>query len=155
MRSLFFVTCAVICMILTVSCGHNQIKLALPQELAAKLVPSPDHPGGTWIPKPEADRYITNFRNEIQDVEYPIKTEKDQNLRGFFVSREVFDSLEKNADINGYMFYFAKHDHQPKKVYTLVIVGTKMNIDNKSGTDGTACWEEIDPCPDICGTSGK
>lgn len=119
---------------------------------------SGDFPGGKLIGRDEALKLIMNFRKEIDTVEYPIKTEKDQNLRGFYISRTAFDTLLKDASYTGIMAYFAKHPKAPQKVYTIVFIPTRYNVGARRTTDDLkekdGAWEEIDPCPKICGGSG-
>lgn len=116
--------------------------------------------GGSRISKEDAIAMVSNFRTENEHkIWYPLKTADKQNLCGFYVKGEIFDTLITKNKCNGIRFYLAKHNDAGKRTYTMVLVGTKKAAANaqfkdSNGNDDdpdSGIFENIDPCPNNCG----
>ena len=117
--------------------------------------------GGQPITKKEAEDMIKAYRDEAEKLWYPLRTaDGKSNLHGFFVNKNVFETLLITNHCNGIRLYLAKHPNTDKRTgYTLVIVGTKQSTGafkdlNGNDDDPTSYFEEIDPCPTNCGSTG-
>ncbi len=121
--------------------------------------PGVDKNGGERIDPDTAKIMITEFEKEESDPQiFPLKTLNGENLRGFYIKKEIFDTLINRKHAEGIRLLFAKLPNGGPKAYTLVIYGTQRDKD-KNLTDTTqynvpsmGVYEYIDPCPDNCGT---
>ncbi|HMR82429.1 MAG TPA: hypothetical protein PKE30_04830 [Niabella sp.] len=129
------------------------------------------------IPDDTAKFFIENYLNDQAslDPEYRLVTKKDEQLRGFWLSKTTLASIDKaiekedpKANVEGYNIYFGKADPADKRrTYNLVVRGSIAKL--KSNQTGNAqkarsvslsdsdleglgpYYDYIDPCPEHCG----
>lgn len=102
-----------------------------------------------------AKDWIERYQDENNNkVWFPLRTEEDKNLSGYFIKRKVFDSILSHPECTGIRLYFAKIDPEaPKrKGYTHVVCGTREGNSTGEQVDepNFTVWENIDPCPGNC-----
>lgn len=123
------------------------------------------------IPLDSAHMMFKKFRhqNEGRLVVRPLKSDTSGRLRGFFINREALDVILGQDSCNGIRLIFGKnrsHLNDRRRVYTLVVVGTKLDsvevmgsgrkltkelINNEIIWKGNV-YDYVDPCPPNCGT---
>ena len=111
--------------------------------------------GGDLIDTALAKKMITAFSAEQDISNFPLKTLSGENLRGFYIRKEIFETLINAKGANGIRLMFAKLPDGGSKAYTLIIYGTKISTALKGGYDKNdptmGVYEYIDPCPKNCG----
>jgi len=108
--------------------------------------------GGERIDPDSAKIMIAEF---LKDTTFPIQNLDGERLKGFYIKRDIFDTLINNKKADGIRLLFAKHTGAKNKAYTLVIYGTKkLNKTLSDDNDPTmGVYENIDPCPNNCGNN--
>lgn len=108
--------------------------------------------GGERIHPDSAKAMIAEF---TKDTAFPLQNLNGARLKGFFIKRDIFDTLINKHNASGIRLLFAKHSDGNKKAYTLVVYGTKKGAkDGEDDNDPTiGVYENIDPCPDHCGNN--
>lgn len=114
------------------------------------------------IPKSKADEMRKRYKDEQDDLWYPLRTNEGAILRGFWVDRKLIDSIARqDANYTGIQIYLGKDVDAKKREYSLIFVGTKLRpaspapaglitIDDDFGR----YFDYVDPCPEKCGDSG-
>jgi len=120
--------------------------------------PSP-YVGGARISATEAIDLIQAYRVESSQDPKPLLNPDGQNLNGFYIRREIFDTLITQNNCTGIRFYLAKHPGDGDRHYTLVVIGTRRaGLGSKKiindDDPGSGVFETVDPCPTECGSFG-
>ncbi|MGC4235001.1 MAG: hypothetical protein QM594_18660 [Niabella sp.] len=123
------------------------------------------------IPADTAKLYMENYLKDQASLEpeYRMVTKKDEQLRGFWLSKAALDSIDKSVkragaktDVVGYSIFFGKpNGNDKRRIYNLVVRGSIKNSVNTekramSSNKGDVIdegdyFDSIDPCPSRCG----
>jgi hypothetical protein len=144
-----FFACLVIA--LTVGCKENPVMIFKVTNKANKLVQD----GGVPIDREEANRLISGYRDENGHVWHPLRsTDGNDLLKGFTISKGVFEHLLSQDGADGIRIYFGKDPSSDRRYYTTVLVATKRAEDRAQDMDiQDMFYEHVDPCPTHCASN--
>jgi|GEM_PF-1801105 hypothetical protein len=104
------------------------------------------------IPRDTAKILIRGFQNNHHELE----TSTGKRLKGFFVDAASVRSILDQEGCNGIRIYFGLHHkniYGAKKMYTLILIGTRQDPERNGRNldlEGDEIYEYVDPCPDNC-----
>lgn len=121
--------------------------------------------GVLWGPIPDrvtAEQWVNNYRKEADRLWFPLRTQDDNILKGFWVDKKMIDTVfAQDSSANGLRIYFAQKNSNETRKYNLVFVGTKPDTgsttkkDPNGNDDFGTYYDYVDPCPKNCGTTGN
>lgn len=100
----------------------------------------------------EAQSWMAQYEKEANGLWYPLKTDSGQILRGFYIPRQMIDTIyAQDSTCDGFRIYLGKRTGAPKRNYCLVFVGTKPAArKSKISEDFGKYYDYVDPCPTNC-----